>query len=896
MCVAFDSFIHTIVLDKIMIVSGVDYIKEVLFSGMAAGGDTAIMTTEEEVVEFVEWDNKPYQRQGDDIVLVTTNGNSSQLWEDTLRERNILHAAVVKTGYMRFDIKRALVDPNTKEYSPPKSAKFQLAQKKAVDNQASFRGLRDERNRWITALFRNKKAIEEFESEHYLQFDKFKHVRRVFVESLVATRGDELNIRNVYRAIQERNALLADFPIAIKKRNELVPAFNEKHAGDGGHTRTLLDTTTRHKRYPDTLIDLPKFVLNGGVLYVIKNFRLLITERDDLYIELQGISDEIKEMGGEYLAEEPAAAALTAPAAKASGEGVTTSSPPVPTLAGGEWNKMIAPSDEDKADAVAKNASVGTDGAISESDDKDATATGSATEASKPSLFGRAAAKAKALVGYGSAKSPVDAKAGTSGAPPAASNSTVQVSTATGGDPVAQSADTVVTVPSYTTGTLSGDRGVGPNSARTDMPAASGRGGAQAIITEYVDATPQAALQVVVQPHTGRSGGGVSDDEFKDVADGPALAQLKAELKQTKDELANSEAVIVKNRAWFDKIGVHVGKTDGVTIESLVLKLVAFETNVRGLVEGDIILTQDEMVGEIQARFAEKPALIAAIRHEIFKSDPVKDGIFQDNVVEAVANYVTESADVRGLLTQGSEPVIDHDELMKRIRAKHDAFLAMAHDYQENMAELHGISRALDDTKGNKSAEIAAYITTTKKLINDMCVVMGDKKGKKCDETELLDNIQQSKTKYTDFARQIAVEIPLEIEKDGAGKFLSVLERAHVWSQLTIAIKQAADVTSVTAVVATVKGYKEDIQRLIGGPSTGAALGGVDSGIAHAAEAVRIYKERGDHLETQFIQAQDLLHAAQVAKLEAETLQLASDAKLAPLELQLALLRDELLT
>ena len=33
MGVAFDSFIHTIVLDKIMIVSGVEYIKDVLFLG-----------------------------------------------------------------------------------------------------------------------------------------------------------------------------------------------------------------------------------------------------------------------------------------------------------------------------------------------------------------------------------------------------------------------------------------------------------------------------------------------------------------------------------------------------------------------------------------------------------------------------------------------------------------------------------------------------------------------------------------------------------------------------------------------------------------------------------------------------------------------------------------------
>ncbi len=254
---AFDSFIHTIVLDKIMIVSGVEYIKDVLFLGMAAGGDTAIMKTEEEVVQFVEWDNKSYQRQGDEVVLLVTNGSLSKLWEDTLRERNILHQAVVKTGYMRFDIKRALVDHTTKEYGPPKSAKFELAPKKAADNLASFRGFRDERNRWIGVLFRNKKAIQEFESKHYLQFDKFKHVRRVFVESLVATRGDELNISNVYRLIQERNALLADFPIAIKKRNELVPAFNAKHTGGGGETRTLLDTTPRNKRYPDTFIDHP---------------------------------------------------------------------------------------------------------------------------------------------------------------------------------------------------------------------------------------------------------------------------------------------------------------------------------------------------------------------------------------------------------------------------------------------------------------------------------------------------------------------------------------------------------------------------------------------------------------------------------------------------------------
>ncbi len=96
----FKSYIHKTTLYKIKIGSGVDYIKEVLFWGMTAGGETVMMRTEQEVVQSVEWNKITYEKQADDVVLQVANGSENPLYERTNREKCILYTAVVKTGFI----------------------------------------------------------------------------------------------------------------------------------------------------------------------------------------------------------------------------------------------------------------------------------------------------------------------------------------------------------------------------------------------------------------------------------------------------------------------------------------------------------------------------------------------------------------------------------------------------------------------------------------------------------------------------------------------------------------------------------------------------------------------------------------------------------------------------
>ncbi len=859
-----------------MIVSGVEYIKEVLFLGMAAGGDTAMMRTDKDTVESVVWERKTYDRLADDVVLDVTDGTNTQLWITTFAERGTLYAAVLKTCYQRSDLRRALINSKEPEYTPPIKGVYYLAARKPDENLLAFQRLKNERNKWIGMLFRAIEAVKEFEKLDCFTVDTIKHVRRVFLSSFVATRGDATNLLTVKTVVQERNDLLADFPAAIQKRNELVPAWNI-----GKKTkRHLLATKPKVKQWSDDLINPTTFASDGGVDHAMSNFKRYINERDALYEELHQISDEIVEMTA------PAAAAFTAAGANDAGGGVKPLNPRVPTLAGASWTDMVTPKPTDKADAAAINASVGQDGSTSEDDDD--AATGAAPAASKKTMLERAtdqvkaaAAGAKTAIGFGS-KPPVGAK----GVSPAAS--TVQSRPAAGGGPAAQAPPTVVNVASYTPSTLSLPRGVGPNSEGTDTPAASGRGGAHATIIEDGDLTTPSALQVVQPEHTGQSGGGVSDDEFKEIVVDPELAQVKAELRQKIAELADSKEVNAKNLAWFDNVGVQLGKTAKTTTQSLVLKLVAFEKNVRGLVQGDTTLTQDQMVEAIAKHIAEKPALIAEIRHEIAKVDPARDDRFKDDVVKSVQSYVEEAAEVFNLCSHGTA-VTDHGALINHIQTQVKSMETLVADYKKNLTEMNRIAQAVNDKERQDSTQIIAHINNHKQLMKGICQACGN-----VGEDVVLDSVQTLKTTYKTFEGQIAALIPAEIDKDVGGKVLSVLERATEWSTMTAAIKHVAETGLVGDVVRQVQGFKEDLDK-IGVAAAAAGGGGADAAAAaSAAEILRITKERSKHFEDQFNQSQTSLLDAQLAKLEAEKLQRESDAKLLPLEAELAHLQDAL--
>jgi hypothetical protein len=801
--------------------------------------------------------------------------------------------------YLIYDLRRAVIRTDTKlaEFSPPKTTKFTWA-KKAADNVAAFKSMKEERNKLIGSLFRNIASVKKFEDIDCVTVDQIKHVRRIFEKSFAGTRGEDVCVSNVTALIRERNDLLADFPIAIHKRNALLAAFNAKQKEEGGDERIPLDTTAKVKQYADDFINTKTLASNGGVLSAMTAIRKFIAERDRLYEELHGIGAEIKEMSGndstvpddweELADDEPAAAASTASGVQAPDERAKTGGlpasakdfvpPVIPSLSGRGWDAIPGVLEANKAQpAVAGGKS---DGSRSTSADPP-------PEQSKRSYTDRAKAvtdRAKAVFGLGPAKPPAEVKGDSSDTTPSAA-SHVQVSTSKGGDPAAQSPAprTVVHVPAYTPGVPSADGGVGPPAA------SSGRGGAQAIITEHVDTPPQSALQVVAQQHIEGSGSGVSKEEHDDDSD----VDDRTELDQLKAELAESNK---RNTDYFDlyaRLAKHVKKTkEDVSLESIVVKLVAFEDNVRKLVQGEVILTQDEMVGVIQARTSERPALIAAIRHEILKVDPNKEAAFQDNVVDAVRSYVEEAAAVFGQF----EGVANHDGLMKRIKTVNESAEIMEHENQSMHATMTSVAKAAG-AAGKSTDEVIAAIVAVRKLNGDIRHQMDD-----CLENVLLDRVKASKTKYKDFETQIASQIPPELEKDKDGKLLSVLERVKVWHELTKKITHVADTGFVNDVVRHVQGFKNDIIRLTSpppvgssGPSTGSGAGGVDTAaVARAAEVLKICKERGDNLETQFNQSQASLHAAHLAKLEAERLQHASDAKLIPLELELTHLRADL--
>ncbi len=865
MGVAFDSFIHTIVLDKIMIVSGVDYIKEVLFLGMAAGGDTAIMKTDKDTVESVVWNDITYTRESDDVVLDVDDGGHSEAWNKTMSERAILWSAVVKTGYLSSDLRRAVVDTKTAEPKLPVKGVYFL-NKKPAENATAFKNLKAERNKWIGMLSRNQQDIVRYEDMDCFTVDTIKHVRHVFEASFVDTRTELQNVSSVETVVQERNDLLADFPAAIQKRNELVPAWNSTHKDAKRH---LLAITPKIKQWSDGLIDTANFNKNGGVPTNVLQFKRYVSERDALYNELHQISDEIVEMTV------PAAAALTAAGAKDAGEGVKLGGlpgdakalvpPDVPSLAGPKWDNIPAVKDANEAGAPPPPVK----------------SAGPPPEAPKPQTWGD---KAKAMVGLGP-KSAAGVKEDSPGPPPAAASNAVPVSTAKRGGPAAQSPATVATVASYTPGALPVPSGVAPNSERTDTPAAASH--ISEIVedvahSEHVDAPPQSVLQVVRPQHTGQSGGGVSDDEFNEIVDDSALAQVKTELRRTIAALEASKDVNKKNLAIFDRLAQHVGKTAETTVESQVLKLVAFEKSVRVLVEGDTTLTQDQMVEAIEKHIAEKPALIAEIRHEIAKVDPARDVACKDDVVKAVRSYGEEAAEVFRLCSHVTA-VTDHGGLILHIQTQVKAMESLTAKYKHNLAEMNRIAEAVNDKETQDSAQIIAHIHYHKRLLKAICGVVD------CGEDAVLDSVQKLTTTYKTFEDQIAKLIPAEIVMDQDGNVLSVIDRVDAWHHDTAAIKGAAVAGDVGEVVGKIAILHKSIETL----THAASAGGGDVTTNHAA-IVKLLHDQIAASDGEFAKSQKSLTEAHFAKLEAERLQLASDAKLGPLQVELAHLREAL--
>jgi hypothetical protein len=107
----FDSFIHTIVLDKIMIVSGVEYIKEVLLLGMAATGPPAGVGPKKGFYrktntsglkpidpESFEYDGENYRDLWADVAFAEglSHDNSRWNWDLGFERRTHIHSGVTK--------------------------------------------------------------------------------------------------------------------------------------------------------------------------------------------------------------------------------------------------------------------------------------------------------------------------------------------------------------------------------------------------------------------------------------------------------------------------------------------------------------------------------------------------------------------------------------------------------------------------------------------------------------------------------------------------------------------------------------------------------------------------------------------------------------------------------
>jgi hypothetical protein len=168
---------------------------------------------------------------GDDVVLDEDETKASTLFQKTLTERDILHTAVMKTGYLKCDLHIFLVSQAFAEFSAV-AAKFEFKENKRDDNVNAFAKLKAEKNKWIAQLGQLMQDVKDLElsESNCIDFNNLKYIRRVFIHSFVYQRGARTAVRNWKLLCKEKNDLHADIPLAILKLDAVVQFFNERQA------------------------------------------------------------------------------------------------------------------------------------------------------------------------------------------------------------------------------------------------------------------------------------------------------------------------------------------------------------------------------------------------------------------------------------------------------------------------------------------------------------------------------------------------------------------------------------------------------------------------------------------------------------------------------------------
>ena len=253
-------------------VSGVKYIKEVLFLCMATE-PAASAKNESEIIQSVEYNGVPYERQEDSVTFASmaTQELKNELLRNTIAERDALHQAIHEKGVLRAHLRRWLTHDDTPEYESPKKMA-------ATGNfsEERFKALRTERNKFIGMLAKLIKEVDEFEKMDFIKYNDTTYVRRVFAFCWYEKLGVEGCMLAWQKADKERNDLLLAVNEAWiqeeKLKSSVASPKAKREAKNKDISSDFINGTwfTSHK-------------IEDGIL----PFKKLIDERDDLYEELR---------------------------------------------------------------------------------------------------------------------------------------------------------------------------------------------------------------------------------------------------------------------------------------------------------------------------------------------------------------------------------------------------------------------------------------------------------------------------------------------------------------------------------------------------------------------------------------------------------------------------------
>jgi hypothetical protein len=263
------------------VVSGVDYIKEVLVWCMAVTAPVP-MQTEAFVPLSITYDSKTFVQQDDIWAIQADDADRLALVNKTLPDRDAVYGYLCQIRLLERDLCRALKDANAVEYQPLNKTIFSNNKW----NEENFNLLRLETNKFIGELSRFVEKVTVLEALDFIEFNNHTFVRRVFDYSWSETRGADGCLLVWQHAIQERDDLVQAHNFAVLQHNKLLDA-TEVLAGAGSPTHTAVTRKAEQKKsqMQANCINKEWFQSNkiaAGMVF----FRALIDERDELYSTL----------------------------------------------------------------------------------------------------------------------------------------------------------------------------------------------------------------------------------------------------------------------------------------------------------------------------------------------------------------------------------------------------------------------------------------------------------------------------------------------------------------------------------------------------------------------------------------------------------------------------------